>query len=327
MSLDLVVRYRNEINRASHTLDVVEARIVLTAIAQVPAGEVTERDVYWVYADDLTELGSNPKTVYRHMKAAADNLFNRYITLSEDDAKGKIVRKFRWVQAVQYQEDAGRIALRFSTDILPFITHIQTEFTHYNLKEIKGFRSYYSIRLYSKLSQYKDTGRCILSVTELRDELEVGDSYTAYADLKRFVIAPAMKQINNAPNTIFKVSLQEKKIGRKVDQLIFTFKMKNPVLDVIDVDTGDLFAEGLSHSKAELSPEQINMFGDILSGQNKKFLKIAEDFYYDCRRKELLNWEGYDEKQCTANLKKKLKDSDFVIAIYPWLKKVGFVFH
>lgn len=327
MSSNLVVRYRNEINRASHTLSTIESRIVLTAIAQVPAGEVSEKEIYWVNASDLKDLGTSPTKVYARMKEAAHGLFNRYITLPKHlEENIETVTTFRWIQSVRYQD--GRIGIRFSSEILPFISHIQTEFTKYNLIEIKGF-TYSTTRIYSMLSQYVDTGFFTISIPDLRLALELENQYKAYADLKRYILSPALKHINSSETSRLKVTMKEKKVGRRVEQLFFTIKIKDPdIYDAeIDVDTGDLFAEGLSRSQAELSPQQIDTFGDILSGQNKKFSKIAEDFYYDCHRKELLNWECYNKKQCTENLKKKLTDPDFVIAIYPWLKKVGFVFH
>ena len=70
MENNLVVRYKNAINRAAHFLDVIEQRIILSAIAQVPAGEVTDDELYCVSASDLVELGSNQTKVYGQMKDA-----------------------------------------------------------------------------------------------------------------------------------------------------------------------------------------------------------------------------------------------------------------
>lgn len=185
---NLVVRYRNAINRAAHFLDVIEQRIILTAIAQVPAGEVTDEKLYSVSASDLVELGSNQTKVYGQMKDAVKSLFDRYLTLTVEDGKRRRTRYFRWVQTVDYADNEARIYLRFSKDLLPFISDIQQEFTRFNLIDLAGIRSTYAIRLYSLLMQFRDTGKLVIKVDDLRQRFELGDKLARYNHLKTKVI-------------------------------------------------------------------------------------------------------------------------------------------
>lgn len=327
---NLVVRYRNAINRAAHFLDVIEQRIILTAIAQVPAGEVTDEKLYSVSASDLVELGSNQTKVYGQMKDAVKSLFDRYLTLTVEDGKRRRTRYFRWVQTVDYADNEARIYLRFSKDLLPFISDIQQEFTRFNLIDLAGIRSTYAIRLYSLLMQFRDTGKLVIKVDDLRQRFELGDKLARYNHLKTKVINLAVKQINEGERTQIKVSYKEKKVGRKVDALIFTFKFKNAVLNqdgsiaavLPDEQTGDLFAGGYSDEQLRMkSLAQREFFADLLLGKSEK----AKGFYEDCRKKKLLNWQGWATAQCRADLVTKLEDVAFVRAIFdPWLKLVGY---
>lgn len=327
---NLVVRYKNAINRAAHFLDVIEQRIILTAIAQVPAGEVTDDELYSVSASDLVELGSNQTKVYGQMKDAVKSLFARYLTLTIEDGKSRRIRYFRWVQTVDYADNEARIYLRFSKDLLPFISDIQREFTRFNLIDLAGIRSSYAVRLYAMLMQFRDTGKLVIKVDDLRERFELGDRFKQYGHLKAKVIDRAVKQINEGERTQIKVSFKEKKIGRKVDTLIFTFKFKNAVLNqdgsiaavLPDEQTGDLFAGGYSDEQLRMkSLAQREFFADLLLGKSEK----AKGFYEDCRKKKLLNWQGWTTAQCRADLVTKLEDVAFVRAIFdPWLKLVGY---
>ena len=327
---NLVVRYKNAINRAAHFLDVIEQRIILSAIAQVPVGEVTDEELYCVSASDLVELGSNQTKVYGQMKEAVKTLFDRYLTLTFEDGKSRRTRYFRWVQTVDYADNEARIYLRFSKDLLPFITDIQREFTRFNHIDLAGIRSSYAVRLYAMLMQFRDTGKLMIKVDDLRERFELSDKYNTYNNLKARVIEPAVKQINAGSRPQIQVSFKEKKIGRKVDTLIFTFKFKNAVLNqdgsiaavLPDEQTGDLFAGGYSDEQLRMkSLAQREFFADLLLGKSEK----AKGFYEDCRKKKLLNWQGWATAQCRADLVTKLEDVAFVRAIFdPWLKLVGY---
>lgn len=321
----LVVRYKNAINRASHLLDVIEQRIILTAISQVPAGEVTDVDLYCISASDLVELGSDKKAVYSQMKDAVQRLFNRYLTFTVEDGKNLRTRFTRWVQTADYADNEGCIYMRFGKDVLPFISEIKEEFTRFNLLDLTGIRSSYAIRLYAMLMQFRDTGKFVIKVDDLRERFSIGDKFPRYNNLRVRVIDPAVKQINEGQKTQIKVAYKAKKRGRKVDTLIFTFTSKNAVVNanggvemsLPDEQTGDLFAGGYSDEQLAMkSLSQREFFADLLLGKSEK----AQGFYEDCRKKKLLNWDGWSKAECRARLIERLEDVSFVRAIFdPWL--------
>ena len=224
ISAHSLVVHSNQITRAAYRLSAVESRIVLTAISKIPHhAKPTDDAVYWCTSSDLVDLGSDPKSVYRQLREASDLLFERAITLPT----GSGSRKFRWVQEVFYEPDNGRIGLRFSKPMLPFLTEVQSAFTKYKLLDIKGLTSEYAIRLYAMCAQYADTHWMTMSLKELRDCLELGNKYSGLTMFKTKVLDVAVKQINDSENASFKVRYKLEKTGRTFTDVKFTILPKN----------------------------------------------------------------------------------------------------
>ncbi|GAB3375108.1 replication initiation protein [Azotobacter armeniacus] len=232
MDLDrqLVVK-SNHIIEASYRLSVAEQRVILSAISQVRRDQpITDAVLYSVTAAEIAELcGTDPKTAYRDLQSAAERLQTRRVTLIlEPD--GVTIRSRRrrvtcWVQSVDYIDQEGRIELRFGKDILPYLTGLQREFTRYALSDVAKMTSAYGIRLYELLAQWPE-GRREVALDDLRRWLQLEDRYPLMADLRRWVIEPAVEQINE--HSPLSLSWTQRKTGRRVTHLVFDFGPKKP---------------------------------------------------------------------------------------------------
>lgn len=229
MSQDLQVVKSNHIISASYRLSVAEQRILLTCIAQVKRDEpVTDEVLYSVTAAEIANLcGTDQKTAYRDLAAAAERLFERRITiLFEPNGKNRSTRKrlTRWVQTVDYIEGEGRVELRFGKDILPFLTGLTEQFTRYQLSAVAKMTSTYAIRLFELLAQYSGIGHREVEIEQLRDWFQLGDSYPSIKDFKKWVLDPAVVQVNE--HSPFWMKWTQRKTGRKITHLVFTFGLK-----------------------------------------------------------------------------------------------------
>lgn len=226
----LVVK-SNHIIEASYRLSVAEQRVILSAIAQVRRNQpVTDAVLYSVTAAEIAELcGTDPKTAYRDLQSAAERLQTRRVTLIlEPD--GVTIRSRRrrvtcWVQSVDYIDQEGRIELRFGKDILPYLTGLQREFTRYALSDVAKMTSAHGIRLYELLVQWPE-GHRVIEVDELRRWLQLEDRYPLMADLRRWVIEPAVEQINE--HSPLSLTWSQRKTGRRVTHLVFDYAPKKP---------------------------------------------------------------------------------------------------
>ena len=227
----LVVK-SNHIIEASYRLSVAEQRVILSAISQVRRDQpVTEEVLYSVTAAEIAQLcGTDPKTAYRDLQTAAERLQTRRVTLLlEPDGvtiRSKRRRVTCWVQTVDYIDQEGRIEMRFGKDILPYLTGLQREFTRYALSDVAKMTSAYGIRLYEVLVQWPE-GHRVVEVSDLRRWLQLEDRYPLMADLRRWVIEPAIEQINE--HSPLMVSWSPRKTGRRVTHLVFDYAPKKPV--------------------------------------------------------------------------------------------------
>jgi len=286
----------NQVIEASYQLSAVEQRIVLAAISRIPKNQpITDDELYPVSVNELQLLGVHEKTAYRDLKEGINRLYERSINLSVDDKSIKM----RWVQEVQFLDSQSVIGIRFSKPILPFISNLSREFTKYALSDIAGINSGYGIRIYELLVQYRQIGKREISVDNLRTMLELGKKYPLFADFKKRVIDTAVDQINEY--SPLRVTYEQKKTGRKVTHITFSFKEKTRSIGQESKDIPKEFYK--------LTDAQINMFGNQLS-----------------RLHELshLALEGESYEILASKIKEKLRDPKQQKTFLPYLRNLGF---
>ena len=230
MDTDLQIVKSNHIIEASYRLSVAEQRVILSAISQVRRDQpVTDTVLYSVTAAEIAQLcGTDPKTAYRDLQAAAERLQTRRVSLLlEPDGvtiRSKRRRVTVWVQTVDYIDQEGRIEMRFGKDILPYLTGLQREFTRYALSDVAKMTSAHGIRLYELLVQWPG-GHREIAVEDLRRWLQLEDRYPSIKDFKRWVIEPAIEQINE--HSPLSLVWNQRKTGRKITHLIFDYTPKS----------------------------------------------------------------------------------------------------
>lgn len=252
---ELVVK-SNQVVEASYRLSVTEQRVLLSAIAKIPKQvEVSDDVIYTVNVQDLNKIGIHEKASYRDLKLAVDRLYERSINFIDGSTS-----KIRWVQRIDFNDSKSEIAIRFSKDILPYISNVKENFTQYLLADVATMRSAYSFRLYELLAQYKKIGKRLIDIDELRIMLDVGKRYKTTGNLIAWVIQPSIDEINEVTNLT--VTVEPKKTGRKYTHLEFIIKVKDKATAQAsqrDEKTGDLF------SIDNMSDKQIAVFSKKLA--------------------------------------------------------------
>lgn len=225
---DAQVYKANALVEASYRLSLYEQRIILACISQVRRDEpLTDQKLYTISAQQISEMtGTRLGTAYQNLKAASERLFDRRVTLHEaPNGQGSTrVKLTRWVQTVEYRDTEGTVALRFGTDMVPYLSQLTEQFTRYALADVAKMSSAHAIRLYELLAQWRGTGKREVTLEWLREALQLEDRYTNIRDLKRWVIKPAIEQINE--HSPLWVKWDQRKTGRRVSHLVFTFGEK-----------------------------------------------------------------------------------------------------
>lgn len=294
---ELVVK-SNQVIEASYRLSIIEQRVILAAITQIPNNqEVSDDVVYFVSIAQLQQLGVHEKRAYQDLEEGISRLYKRSITMSINNK----IEEFRWIQKIERIESKGVIGLRFSKDILPFISNLSREFTKYALSDIAGMSSAYAIRIYELLIQYKSTTIREIYIDDLRNMLELTNKYPLYADLKRWVIDTSVRQINEY--TPITTQYIEYKTGRKVTRLVFNFSYKEAINKKISIKLLSSRDENIPDLFNSMTDKQRNFFAHKLV--NLESFKIyanvgelTEDF--QSRIEDMLNdvknihrWEKY----------------------------------
>lgn len=189
---------------------------------------------YALTAKEFSEVFSaDVDNSYRHLKKAVNKLMRTDIKV--EDQKNQSITRINICSKAEYKKRDGCITIKFTDDIMPYLSQVRQKFVLYNLKEIANFGSLYTTRLYELIQEFKDTGYMIKSVERLRDIFVVGESFKRYNDFKRYTFDHACKEINN--NHELNLGYEEIKEGRKVIAVKFVFK-KTRIHKVTNQKTG-----------------------------------------------------------------------------------------
>lgn len=260
MSNDLVVK-ANKVVEASYFLSTLEQRLILSAMAKIPKEvPVGDGEIYYVSTEDFIELGSNKNNAWRDLAEATSKLWSREIKFFDKDTGSHV--HTRWLQQKAVKE-GNSVGVMFSTPLKPYLTNLTTQFTQYLKKDIAGVKSAYTIRFYELICQYRKTGKREIGVEDLRAILAVGEKYSLFADLKKRVIIPAIKEINL--KTPMRVTCEDVKEGKKTVGVKLCFKevssVKKTKLANIDKAIEDAKSGNPSWMKKGLNENQIKKIG------------------------------------------------------------------
>jgi hypothetical protein len=173
--------------------------------------------------------GYTPRAAYEGLKAACDKLYERSASWTE----GKKQIRMRWAWKAVYHEREAWAEISFSPDMTPHIFLLGERFVRYRLEFARGLRSVYSTNLLRLLMTQKDTGFKTITLEDFRRVMEVPDTYR-YADIKRYAILPAVKELNEKADLI--VDWKETKRSRSVHSLQFTFGPAEKNVDQTELD-------------------------------------------------------------------------------------------
>lgn len=228
---NLTVYKANQVVEAGCRLSLNEQRVVLACIAQVDSKqELLVTDEFELTAKDFAALFSvSDDRAYHALIEVVDSLFNRYVIIDKPfpDRPNINRLKTRWISTIYYVNDSGKLCLTFAKAMLPYLSELKGQFTKYELKHIGNMTSIYGIRLYELLMQWKTTGTRTIEIDWLKNQFQIDEQYAAIKDLKKRVIDPAIKDINTHSN--YQVSWEQRKTGRRVTHLTFTFAEKQPL--------------------------------------------------------------------------------------------------
>ena len=211
----------NDLVRASYSLSLNEQRLLLAAISKVnPRATGHQSLKIRITAHEFAKtFNIDMKRAYSDLKEASNSLFER--ELRPVGWRGK--PRMRWISTyVDYEEGQGYADLTLNEDLRPYLTVIGRMFTSYNLGRAVSLRRPTTIRLFQLLMQFEKTGLCVIKLKDFIDMMEL--PYTRFADVRRWVIEPALAELKKKSNLTIVWKPESEKGGRAVDTLKFSFR-------------------------------------------------------------------------------------------------------
>lgn len=198
-----VVKANDLIRKTRYDLTTQQQKIVLYAISKIkPEDDIGQQyefslhDLCNACGIKLDEYGG---FYYKSLKDDLVTLMSRQILTLPDGT----MKSISWIGDVMIVPLNDTVYIKFNENLQPYLFDLREKYTQYRLQNVLVFRGKYAIRMYELLRSYT-TQRAIdedqekevnISVNDLRYLLAV-DSYPRWADFKRFIIDPAIREIN-----------------------------------------------------------------------------------------------------------------------------------
>lgn len=259
---NLTIYKSNKVIEAGYKLNTNEQRLILMAIGKVNSQiALSATDRIEVTAKEFAQrFHISEDKAYQSLKEVAEQLFERYVIIDNPDPEIPTLKytKTRWISSIDYHPEMGKVSLYFAQRMLPYLSQLQGKFTFYLLENISEMSSIYGIRLYELLMQWRTTGEREIEIEWLKRQFELDKGYDRMDNFKARVIEPAVKDINEHSNYL--VSYEQRKTGRAVTHLIFTFAEKKPEQPEVTPKAITASVEIQVETKSTLTDEQMKCF-------------------------------------------------------------------
>lgn len=212
----------NYLVEASYKLTLQEQRLILACLSKIDSRSEVPKEISISASDYAAMMRIDTKNAHRELYKAAEKLYDRSIIVSDPEK----TEEFRWIQRKAiYHKGEGRVTFTWSDDVLVYISQLKKRFTTYRLIDVSKLNSSYGIRLYELLMQFRSTRERRINLSDFKSLFNLEDKYPLFRDLNKWVIKPAIKEINESSNLI--VYYSTIKIGRSVIALQFDFQEKS----------------------------------------------------------------------------------------------------
>jgi plasmid replication initiation protein len=191
--------------------------IVLVLLTSISKDDEDFKDYEFTLRD--LELKTGRQWNSKQLKEALTSIKKEVFELPTINGIGGIVS---WISYGGWNNNNGTYCLRFDKALKPFLLDLKGRYIISDIRHLLPMKSSYSKRIYLLLKERFKFGFRKFLVSDLMETLQVPKSFLAYGEFKKKVLLRAEKDINM--HTDILVSFEERKIGRKVNEVVFTIR-------------------------------------------------------------------------------------------------------
>ena len=207
----------NKLINARYEMTAFQKKIVLYLISQIEPDDEAFK-TYTIYVKDFISITeSKSKMLYSKLRKETKALISKVYEIDEPER----LLQISMLSSAEYLKGKGMIKVSFDPNLKPYLLQLKKQFTVVPLKDILGFRSIHSMRIYEMLQQFKSTGLLVVKIEDLKYRLGVENKYSDYNTFKKRVIEQAQKELADTDMTF---TFEEIKEGRRVARIKFKLR-------------------------------------------------------------------------------------------------------
>lgn len=233
------VKVGNEFITSQFKLNLLEIKAYLAITSTYDSSDKPENFYFMTFSGrDLAKtIGIGVERGYfKEIERILTSLSQRFIKIQVrtdiDEEKEQWI-KGHFISSIEAKGD-GSVEIVMDPKLMKYFFNIQDKYTFLEIQTLLSFSSVYSIRIFNLLKQFPKNRKRTFSVEELKEMLFIQDKYKNFTDLKRYVLDPAVKDIN-AVSTMQVTYDSDAKRGKKATQVTFFYKeidlLDNPETD------------------------------------------------------------------------------------------------
>jgi plasmid replication initiation protein len=222
VSANKEIRQANSLTEARFEMSALELDLLFYILSQLKK----EKLFYEINVVEMQSI-TGKKHNYQELREATFKLRERTYEIKYE----KKLLQIGIFSSCEYNFGLGTIEVEISPKIVPFLFELKEQFTSFRLMASLNMSSKYAKRIYTMLSQWKDSGVWRVSIKELKTRLKLIDpkgkepeQYKQLAQFKDRVLDPAVSQINE--HSELKVSYKLIKKGRSFVDIEFTIDIQ-----------------------------------------------------------------------------------------------------
>ena len=219
------LKQHNAVTGASYEMNALEKNIIYMLLSLLDEADAPDK-TYKIALNDLK--GARGKDIdHVHFAKTIKKLVNRRIYTQYANKKELVLNI---LSSGRY--DQGTIELEISEEMRAFLFDLKNNFTLFSLQVALNLKSKYSKRLYEMFSQFKDTGKWFITLSELKTRLSLYDKktgkekYPTYGLFRTKVLEVAKKELEKHGDLT--VTYEAQKTGKRYTHLIFKIKYNKP---------------------------------------------------------------------------------------------------
>jgi plasmid replication initiation protein len=223
MNHALEIRHHNAITTARYEYSELQMDLFFYLLSKLRKDDSS--GIYEIVVRDLSTV-TGKKYAYNYLRKATEAMGSRMFEVLTD----KSYKQLWMFQHIEYITGEGRIEIKLSESIRPYLFDLKNNFTTFELLSALRLTSKHAKRIYTLCSQWKDLGETkLFDLVEFKRMLSLIDDkgkeeYTEISMFKKKVLDVAVTQINEHTNLNISYTLEKE--GRAFRSILFHVKMQ-----------------------------------------------------------------------------------------------------